>query len=244
MKKIYTLFFVAITSVSFAQTTVTKQFNEFGFANEEDDLSGDIDENINFVTLQNAASLPAKYFTNGNSIRLYPGESDGNSIEFYFSEGIIVSEIIITGNANYTPDAGYFLSGSTTPTSITAVGNTYTISGIAATESFTFQNTINATSGNQIRIAGITITYTEETASIKDNNIEGLKVYPNPASELVYITSNEIGTKNVAIYDMLGKKVLETSTEETVNVSTLTSGVYIMKISQDGKNASRKLVIK
>lgn len=82
------------------------------------------------------------------------------------------------------------------------------------------------------------------TASIVENNIEGLKVYPNPASDLVNIVSNEIGTKTVAIYDMLGKKVLETSTEETVNVSTLTSGVYIMNITQDGKNASRKLVIK
>lgn len=82
------------------------------------------------------------------------------------------------------------------------------------------------------------------TASIVENNIEGLKVYPNPASDLVNIVSNEIGTKTVAIYDMLGKKVLETSTEETVNVSTLTSGVYIMNITQDGKKASRKLVIK
>lgn len=84
----------------------------------------------------------------------------------------------------------------------------------------------------------------ETTASIVENNIEGLKVYPNPASDLVNIVSNEIGTKEVVIFNMLGKKVLETSTEETVNVSTLTSGVYIMNITQDGKNASRKLVIK
>lgn len=103
----------------------------------------------------------------------------------------------------------------------------------------------NYGTGGAWRIDNLTISGEEiDTASIKDNNIEGLKVYPNPASELVNITSNEIGTKNVTIYNMLGKKVLETSTEETVNVSTLTSGVYIMKISQDGKNASRKLVIK
>jgi len=86
--------------------------------------------------------------------------------------------------------------------------------------------------------------FVDGTASIKENNIEGLKIYPNPTSDLVNIVSNEIGTKNVAIYDMLGKKVLETSTEETVNVSTLTSGVYIMNITQDGKKASRKLVVK
>lgn len=100
--------------------------------------------------------------------------------------------------------------------------------------------------GGAWRIDNLTISGEEidDTASIVENNIEGLKVYPNPASELVNIVSNEIGTKTVAIYDMLGKKVLETSTEETVNVSTLTSGVYIMNITQDGKKASRKLVIK
>lgn len=88
------------------------------------------------------------------------------------------------------------------------------------------------------------VTPINSTASIVENNIEGLKVYPNPATELVNIVSNEIGTKNITIFNMLGKKVLETSTEETVNVSTLTSGVYIMNINQDGKKASRKLVIK
>ncbi len=100
--------------------------------------------------------------------------------------------------------------------------------------------------GGAWRIDNLTISGEEidDTASIVENNIEGLKVYPNPASDLVNIVSNEMGTKTIAIYDMLGKKVLETSTEETVNVSTLTSGVYIMNITQDGKKASRKLVIK
>lgn len=80
--------------------------------------------------------------------------------------------------------------------------------------------------------------------SIKDNNIEGLQVFPNPASNVVNITSSLTGVKEVTIFNMLGKKVLETSTNETVNISDLTSGVYIMNISQDGKTASRKLVKK
>jgi len=244
MRKIYTLIALAIATVALAQTTVTKQINEFGFENQAENPSGQIDTNISFTTLQNTANLTPKYFTNGNSIRLYPGETNGNSIEFTFSDNIIVTEIIITGNQDYTPDAGYSINGEDEVTTISAVNNTYTISGLSIEGTFSFKNTINATTGNQLRIFSVTFTYSEGTASTNENNIEGLKVYPNPASELVNIVSNEIGTKNVAIYDMLGKKVLETSTEETVNVSTLTSGVYIMNINQDGKKASRKLVIK
>lgn len=82
------------------------------------------------------------------------------------------------------------------------------------------------------------------TASVQENNIEGLKVYPNPASGLVNIVSNENGTKEISIFNMLGKKVLETSTQETINVSNLNSGIYIMNITQDGKKSSSKLVIK
>jgi hypothetical protein len=52
-------------------------------------------------------------------------------------------------------------------------------------------------------------------------------------------------TKTVVIYDVLGKKVLGTSVnEQAVNVSALNSGVYIVKVTEAGKTATRKLVIK
>lgn len=82
------------------------------------------------------------------------------------------------------------------------------------------------------------------TASIKDDNISGLKIYPNPAVHTVDVISNLVGNKNITIMDILGKQVLHTITEQTVNVSNLKSGVYLMKITQEGKTSSRKLVIK
>lgn len=78
------------------------------------------------------------------------------------------------------------------------------------------------------------------------NNIEGLAIYPNPVSNgVMYIETQNNDVKEVAIFDILGKQVLNTTVTETaVNVSTLKTGVYIVKITEAGKTATRKLVIK
>lgn len=80
---------------------------------------------------------------------------------------------------------------------------------------------------------------------VKENNIAGLKVYPNPVTNgKLFITSDANVEKTVAIYDVLGKQVVNTTATESVNVSNLKGGVYIVKITEEGKTATRKLVIK
>lgn len=83
------------------------------------------------------------------------------------------------------------------------------------------------------------------TLGVNQNQIEGLKIYPNPVTNgTFYINTNTDSTKEVVVYDVLGKQVIKTSTTNAVNVSNLKGGVYIVKITEDGKTATRKLVIK
>lgn len=81
--------------------------------------------------------------------------------------------------------------------------------------------------------------------SVQQNKIAGLNVYPNPVSNgTLYITSNSSNAKTVAVYDILGKQVLESKTSNNaVNVSNLKGGAYIVKITEDGKTDTRKLII-
>lgn len=81
--------------------------------------------------------------------------------------------------------------------------------------------------------------------SLKQNTISGLNIYPNPVTKgTLYITSNSASLKSVAIYDVLGKQVLNAKTSNNaVNVANLKSGVYIVKITEDGKSATKKLII-
>ncbi|TDE31812.1 MULTISPECIES: T9SS type A sorting domain-containing protein [Flavobacterium] len=82
---------------------------------------------------------------------------------------------------------------------------------------------------------------TQETAVI-----EGLSLYPNPVSNgKVYITSKNDLDKEIIIFDVLGKKVLQTMlSSRELNVSNLTSGVYIIKINEKEASATRKLIIR
>jgi Secretion system C-terminal sorting domain len=80
--------------------------------------------------------------------------------------------------------------------------------------------------------------------SIQQNDISGLKVYPNPAKDVLYISSDNNTTKQVEVYDVLGKVVLNTKTTNApINIASLNRGVYVVKVTEEGKTASRKLVI-
>ncbi len=84
------------------------------------------------------------------------------------------------------------------------------------------------------------------TLSLNKNAIAGLKVYPNPVENgTLYISTDINAEKSIQIYDILGKQVLNKVTAaESINVAALKSGVYIVKITEEGNTASRKLVIK
>lgn len=76
--------------------------------------------------------------------------------------------------------------------------------------------------------------------------IEGLNLYPNPVSNgKIYITTKNDLEKSIIIFDVLGKKVLQTTvTAKEVNISNLVPGVYIIKINEGESTSTRKLIIK
>jgi len=80
----------------------------------------------------------------------------------------------------------------------------------------------------------------------KSQEIKGFTIYPNPVSNgILRITTFENAKKTVQIFDVLGKQVLSRTTSfKHLNVSVLHSGIYIIKVFEKGKVATRKLVIK
>jgi hypothetical protein len=76
--------------------------------------------------------------------------------------------------------------------------------------------------------------------------IAGLKVYPNPVSNgTLFIESDLNSDKNVTIFDVLGKQVLNTTTSNNaINVSQLHTGIYMVRITEEGNTATKKLVIR
>lgn len=80
----------------------------------------------------------------------------------------------------------------------------------------------------------------------QENGIEGLSFYPNPAtSGKLFITTKNNDDKQITIFDVLGKKVLQTSlSSRELNISSLSPGVYIIKIEEGDASATRKLIVR
>jgi hypothetical protein len=81
--------------------------------------------------------------------------------------------------------------------------------------------------------------------SQQEPTIAGLNIYPNPTSSgKIYVTTKNALDKKIEIFDVLGKKVLETVTSsKEINISALTPGVYFIKVKEGEASATRKLII-
>lgn len=78
------------------------------------------------------------------------------------------------------------------------------------------------------------------------NIIEGLSIYPNPVMNgKIYISSKYDLEKDIIIFDVLGKKILQTHLiSKELSIPDLTPGVYIIKISEQNNSATRKLIVR
>jgi len=80
--------------------------------------------------------------------------------------------------------------------------------------------------------------------AVADNRTLNFTIYPNPVSDFLQIISASNTSKKIAIYDVIGKLVYQKNTlNSQINISQLKAGMYFLKIQQDGKTATRKLVV-
>lgn len=80
---------------------------------------------------------------------------------------------------------------------------------------------------------------------IGKNEISNFSLYPNPVKGgKVFINSANNAERSIQIFDVLGKQVVsQKGSQNNVDVSHLTKGVYIIKVTEEGKTATRKLVV-
>jgi len=86
------------------------------------------------------------------------------------------------------------------------------------------------------------------SASLKNNAIIGFATYPNPVSDgILNISSASGSVKNLTIFNLLGKQVLSSSfsgVNKNIDVSSINTGMYILKVTEEGKIATKKLIIR
>lgn len=68
-----------------------------------------------------------------------------------------------------------------------------------------------------------------------------LRVYPNPAQDVLYLVGNNIKGE-VLVFDMMGRKLLSSTLNgKTVDISSLYSGVYMLCVKDKAYCLSNKI---
>ncbi len=139
---------------------------------------------------------------------------------------------------------------ASTDTSISGSG-----SGAATLESFDLRQS-DSEENEIVRVDDLMIgqtfanvlVYSGATLNVNKEIIQGFSTYPNPVNNgKLTITTSNSGEKEVMIYSVLGKRVFEqkfTGNKKEFNISHINSGIYIMKVLEGDKIATKKLVIK
>jgi len=80
------------------------------------------------------------------------------------------------------------------------------------------------------------------TASVDDQNQLDISIYPNPSSDMVYLDGNYTQLK-VVMYDILGKQVMNKAITNSIDISHLEKGVYMLQLS-DGVKLTTQIILK
>jgi heat shock protein HslJ len=78
---------------------------------------------------------------------------------------------------------------------------------------------------------------------IEDNQILDFKIYPNPTSNLLFITSEIASIEKIVIYNPSGQLVLEAYDDlSSLDVSVLNNGLYFLQITSEEGSAIQKFI--
>lgn len=75
-----------------------------------------------------------------------------------------------------------------------------------------------------------------------------ISVFPNPVSSLITITTSLQGTRTITLVDLLGKVVLQRQVGSnepslTMDVSSLTNGIYMLRVGENSHSYFHKIII-
>ncbi|KAF2519545.1 S8 family serine peptidase [Flavobacterium salilacus subsp. salilacus] len=96
----------------------------------------------------------------------------------------------------------------------------------------------------------IIISGIDEAAGIKDNNLSGFTVWPNPANDILNISISDsfngnLSKTSITIYDLQGRIVKHYDEfMDVIQVSDLSKGIYIFNMNSDGLTTTKKVTIK
>jgi hypothetical protein len=90
------------------------------------------------------------------------------------------------------------------------------------------------------------VSISSSTMSIQDPETLEMNIYPNPTNgDFVTIQTPVNGVKYVEVFDITGKRLINTSlSADTLEVSSLSAGMYLIKVTVEGQSKTSKLIVR
>jgi len=114
----------------------------------------------------------------------------------------------------------------------------------------TYAFTVNQSNPGSIATDRFEILFQSTTLGTNDLDMQGISVYPNPASDILNIGFGEnIGRfESIELFDISGKLVAKQAIghqlqQTQLDVDTFSSGVYVLKVSSKTEQISTKIII-
>lgn len=87
------------------------------------------------------------------------------------------------------------------------------------------------------------IFFSQEPTGNSDFTLNSIQIFPNPVTDLLFFSSNPIYELLVTVFDILGNTVIpEQQVFESLDVSNLKKGIYLIKFTSDNQTSVRKFV--
>jgi hypothetical protein len=148
-------------------------------------------------------------------------------------------------------DKGYYVERSADGINWNQLGFVASSGNSEGTAQYFFTDESPASGKNYYRISEVDMdgkeNYSEiRTANIDNNSATTVSVWPNPATDVIHVQTNNETYSIARIYNQSGALIGETKIQagvNTINVSNLSFGVYIINIkAADGQSYNKKFI--
>ena len=94
------------------------------------------------------------------------------------------------------------------------------------------------------KVEGIILNIIPTNTDVPEVSHQQLAVYPNPASDVIYIDGMPNAMVDYAIFNVLGQKVTEGYSDGNISVAELEKGLYILQIKSEKFLETAKFIVK
>lgn len=172
------------------------------------------------------------------------------------TQGTVANNIVAF--IDYT-DSSIVMRGSTTFPELVnvtsanryfAITTYYSSSGITvndvsaiATIPNAITDSVNDVNYSFIDIKDVSINMGTVGISESATNIFALNIYPNPSSGIFKIESGNIKNFNLKVFNLLGKEIMQQQTNNEIDLSNFSKGIYFVKIYESTKIYTKKIIV-